>query len=97
MNDTSLTDAQITDALTHLPGWTRADDCLCKSYTFDDFKAALAFMVRIGFEAESRDHHPEWSNIYNRVDVRLSTHSASGKITAKDVDLAKAMERVTAS
>lgn len=94
MSDSPLTDTEITAALHALPGWTRESDQLCKIFTFGDFKAAMAFMVRVGFEAEARDHHPDWSNVYNRVEIRLNTHSADGKITAKDTDLAKAIEGV---
>lgn len=94
MNDTPLTDPEIDAALNRLSDWSRTGDHLLKVFSFADFKAALAFMVRAGFEAESRDHHPEWSNVYNRVEVRLNTHSAGGKITAKDIDLATAFDGV---
>ncbi len=94
MSDTPLTDDQITDALRELPEWQREGDQLQRTFEFADFKAAMAFMVRAGFEAEGLGHHPEWSNVYNRVEVGLNTHSADGKITAKDVDLAAAMDRV---
>lgn len=94
MADEILTDEAITAALANLPGWQREGDELVKSYQFGDFRAAMGFMVRAGFEAEARDHHPAWSNVYNRVDVRLNTHSAGGKITTKDTDLAAAFEAV---
>ena len=94
MNDSPLTDAEIDTALAQLPQWSRSGEHLCKDFVFADFKSALAFMVRAGFEAEAWNHHPEWSNVYNRVEVRLNTHSAGGKITAKDVDLATAFDGV---
>ncbi|MBT5900810.1 MAG: 4a-hydroxytetrahydrobiopterin dehydratase [Opitutaceae bacterium] len=94
MNDTPLTEAEIEAALGRLSEWSRSGDHLLKVFSFADFKAALAFMVRAGFEAEARNHHPEWGNVYNRVEVRLSTHSAGGKITVKDVDLAAAFDEV---
>ena len=94
MNDTPLTDAEIDAAVARLAAWSRSSDQLQKTFSFPDFKSALAFMVRAGFAAESRDHHPEWTNIYNRVEVRLCTHSAGGKITEKDVDLATAFDGV---
>ena len=94
MNDSPLTDTQIDEALGQLSDWARDGDHLSKTYTFTNFKAALAFMVRAGFEAEARNHHPEWSNVYNRVEVRLSTHSAGNKITGKDTDLATAFNQV---
>ncbi len=94
MSDQPLDDDQIVAALEDLPDWQRAEDRLQRTFAFSDFRAAMAFMVRAGFEAEQRNHHPEWTNVYNRVQVSLNTHSADGKITAKDVDLAKAFDRV---
>ncbi len=94
MSDALLSDQEIETALAGLPGWTRDGDALAKTYTFTDFRAAMGFLVRAGFEAEAHDHHPEWTNVYNRVDVRLNTHSAGGKITAKDTALAAAFETV---
>lgn len=91
---TPWTKAKVDAALVGLPGWSREGDALVKTFAFASFKAALAFMVRAGFEAEALNHHPEWTNVYNRVDVRLSTHEAKGKITAKDVALASRMEAV---
>ncbi|MDB4384734.1 4a-hydroxytetrahydrobiopterin dehydratase [Opitutaceae bacterium] len=96
MNDTPLTDAEIDAAIACLGAWNRSGDQLHKLFSFPDFKSALAFMVRAGFEAESRDHHPEWTNVYNRVEVRLCTHSAGAKITEKDVNLATAFDGVAA-
>ena len=96
MSDTPLTDTEITAALNELSKWRREGDRLQRTFEFSDFKAAMAFMVQAGFEAEARNHHPEWSNVYNRVEVRLNTHSVGNKITAKDVDLAAAMDRVSA-
>jgi len=89
---TPLTQAKIAKALKGLPGWSREGEALVKTYTFASFKAALSFMVRVGFEAEAMNHHPEWTNVYDRVAVRLNTHEAGGKITVKDVELAGRME-----
>ncbi len=86
-----LTDAEIDAALATLPGWTRVGDGLERSYRFADFVAAFAFMTRVALLAEKADHHPEWSNVYNKVEVRLTTHDAGG-ITGKDVALAGAMD-----
>ena len=94
MNDTPLSDDEISQAVVRLAGWTREKDELVKTYTFPDFRIAMAFMVKAGDEAELRDHHPAWTNVYNRVEVRLQTHSAGGKITAKDTDLAGAFDQV---
>lgn len=89
-----LADAQIQSALDALPGWTHAGDALTKTFTFDDFRAALAFIVRVGFEAEERDHHPNLSNVYNRVEISLTTHDAGNRVTQKDVDLAQAIDTI---
>ncbi len=89
-----LTLAEIQAALTGLSGWTLERDALAKTFSFETFRDALAYMVRVGFEAEELDHHPEWTNVYNRVSVRLNTHAAGGKVTAKDVELAQRMEKV---
>lgn len=87
-----LTNAEIIEALTRLPGWRRDGDSLAKEFVFADFRAALGWMVRAGFEAEELDHHPEWTNVYRTVAVRLNTHSAGGRVTALDVKLAERLE-----
>lgn len=91
-----LSPEQIDAALAALPGWRLERDALAKEFKFVDFKQAMSFMLRAGFEAEAADHHPEWTNVYNRVAIRLNTHSAGGKVTAKDVALAQAIESVVA-
>lgn len=90
-----LTEAEITVALRGSPGWSHQRAALQREYRFADFRAALAFMVRAGFEAEAADHHPEWTNVYNRVSVRLTTHDAGGRVTGKDVDLARRFDAVS--
>lgn len=95
MSRTPLTNDQINDALAHLPGWSFEDDSLVKTFEFGSFREAMSFMVRLSFEAEERNHHPELSNVYNRVDVRLNTHDAGGKVTQFDVDLAGAIEHLS--
>ena len=90
-----LTPAKIAQALAPLSGWKFADDALAKRFKFGSFREALSFMVRVGFEAEELNHHPEWTNVYNRVDVRLNTHDAGDKVTAKDIELAKRIEQVS--
>jgi 4a-hydroxytetrahydrobiopterin dehydratase len=87
--------AEINSALGGLPGWKLQRDALVKTFTFGNFREALSFMVRAGFEAEAMDHHPEWSNVYNRVVIRLNTHDAGGKVTAKDVALAKKIQALS--
>jgi len=78
-----------------LPGWLMADgrDAISKTFTFKDFNAAFGFMVRAALVAERMNHHPEWFNVWNRVDVTLSTHDAGG-LTEKDLKLAEAMDRI---
>ena len=77
-------------------GWTQADDgkSISKTFKFRSFRDAMAWMTRIAFEAEAADHHPEWTNVYNRVDVVLTTHD-SGGLTGKDLDLAAKMEALS--
>jgi 4a-hydroxytetrahydrobiopterin dehydratase len=87
-----LTQAQINAALPALAGWQLDRDALAKEFKFGSFKEAMSFMVRVGFEAEAMDHHPDWTNVYNRVAIRLNTHDAGGKVTAKDVTLARKIE-----
>ncbi len=89
-----LSPDEVASALAALPGWRLERDALAKEFKFGSFRDALAFMVRVGFEAEAADHHPEWTNVYNRVAIRLNTHSAGGKVTSKDVELAKVIETV---
>lgn len=85
-----------TAALTGLDGWTAASgdrDTITKSFRFKDFNAAFGFMARAALKAEAMNHHPEWFNVYNRVDVTLTTHDAGG-LTELDVRLAKFMDGV---
>ena len=84
------------DVAGNLPGWTGGDDLITKVFKFEDFAQAFGFMTRIAILAEKIDHHPEWFNVYNRVDVTLTTHDAGG-VTQKDVTLAKAMEAAASS
>lgn len=80
-------------AIAQLSGWTETPgrDAITKSYKFADFNAAFGFMTRIALKADQMDHHPEWSNVYNRVEITLTTHDAGG-VTEKDVALAKFMD-----
>ena len=87
-----LTSAEIDEALRALPEWKWKHDALAKEFRFGSFREALSFMVRVGFEAEAMDHHPEWTNVYNRVAIRLNTHDAGGKVTLKDVNLARKIQ-----
>jgi 4a-hydroxytetrahydrobiopterin dehydratase len=87
-----LSDEEIDDALAELPGWSHEDDKLKKSYEFSDFRAAISFIVRLSFYAEEMMHHPELENVYNTVDVALTTHDAGGQVTEMDVELASKIE-----
>lgn len=82
-------------ALAQLQGWTAADgkDAIEKTYRFADFNAAFGFMTRVAIEADKRDHHPEWFNVYNRVEVTLTTHDCDG-VSERDVQLAKFMDAI---
>jgi 4a-hydroxytetrahydrobiopterin dehydratase len=75
--------------------WKEAEKHLYRKFTFSNFSEAFAFMTRVALEAEKRDHHPEWTNVYNVVEIRLNTHSAGDVVTDKDRDLAKAIDKLT--
>ena len=88
-----LTDPEIAGVTSALPGWSVADGQLRRSFKFGDFSAAWAFMSRVALLAEKLDHHPDWSNSYNRVEITLTTHDAGG-LTARDVKLAQAIDAI---
>ncbi len=73
--------------------WTEHPDGLVRTFAFATFREAFAFMTEVALSAEKMDHHPEWTNVYNRVSVKLSTHDAGGKVTEKDRRLALVMDR----
>ena len=83
----------VDQALARLPGWSAVPDreAIRKEFRFKDFNQAFGFMTRIALAAEKLDHHPEWFNVYNRVDVTLATHDADG-VTELDVTLATLMD-----
>ena len=82
-------------AIAQLSGWIEVSgrDAISKAYKFADFNAAFGFMTRVALKADKMDHHPEWSNVYNRVEVVLTTHDANG-VTHQDVALAKFMDEI---
>ncbi len=84
----ALTHEQVADRLGTLPGWSHENDALTRGFTFGSFKEAVSFLVRVAFEAEALDHHPELINVYNKVDIRLTTHDAGNKVSEKDIELA---------
>jgi 4a-hydroxytetrahydrobiopterin dehydratase len=85
-------------ALAALSGWAEVSgrEAIARTYVFKDFNEAFGFMSRAALVAEKSDHHPEWRNVYKTVEVELSTHDAGG-VTAKDVELAKAMNAIAAA
>ncbi|WP_334128033.1 4a-hydroxytetrahydrobiopterin dehydratase [Sneathiella sp.] len=89
-----LSAEEIAAALEAIDGWERARgrEAITKSFRFRSFNAAFAFMTRVALEAEKMDHHPEWFNVYNRVEVTLATHDAGG-LTRKDFTLAAFMDK----
>ena len=89
----TLSDEELAAALREVPQWRydSAGRAIRRDFRFADFGAAFAFMARSAIAAEKADHHPDWSNSWNKVEVALSTHSAGG-VTGKDIALAKAME-----
>jgi 4a-hydroxytetrahydrobiopterin dehydratase len=78
-----------------IEGWSAADDgkSWTRSFRFQDFSHAFAFMTRVALAAESRDHHPDWRNVWNLVEIKLSTHDAGG-ITQRDAELARAINLI---
>ncbi|MBA8817828.1 4a-hydroxytetrahydrobiopterin dehydratase [Ochrobactrum sp. P6BS-III] len=90
-----LTADELKQALTELEGWQKVDDreAITKSFKFKDFNAAFGFMTRAALYAEKLDHHPEWFNVYNRVDVTLATHSENG-VTELDIKMARKMNAI---
>ena len=72
--------------------WTEQDNSLYRTFTFRDFSEAFAFMTRVAMEAEKMNHHPRWSNVWNRVEIWLSTHDAGNKVTDKDRQLAERID-----
>jgi 4a-hydroxytetrahydrobiopterin dehydratase len=88
-----LTDEERGTALAALPDWQLRDDRLAivRKFRFADFSEAFAFMTRVALIAEKADHHPEWSNVYNRVEITLTTHDAGG-LSQRDVAMAKAID-----
>lgn len=74
--------------------WTETDNQLVRDFTFADFSEAFAFMTRVALLAEKADHHPWWSNVYNKVTIKLTTHDAGNAITDKDRKLARAIDGI---
>ena len=91
----TLSDAARVEALAHLPGWelVSAGRGIQKHFVFADFTEAFAFMTRVALAAERVEHHPQWSNIYDRVTIELTTHDAGG-VSPRDIDLAHRIDGI---
>jgi len=88
-----LTEDKIKSALFQLNNWKLLDNCIEKKFVFTDFLEAMKFINAVAASAEAMQHHPEWSNVYNKVTVALTTHDAGG-ITQKDITLAKKIDEI---
>lgn len=94
MTRRQLNEAEINAALADLPGWSVENGKLHKTFKFKSFAAAMGWMVSVAIYADKMDHHPEWSNVYNRVTVNLVTHDLGNAISSWDVQLAQEMEKL---
>ncbi|MBR1216934.1 4a-hydroxytetrahydrobiopterin dehydratase [Bradyrhizobium sp. U87765 SZCCT0131] len=92
-----LSGAERASALAALSGWAEVTgrDAITRTFVFGNFSEAFGFMARVALEAEKRDHHPEWRNVYKTVEVVLATHDAGG-VTVRDLELARAMDAIAA-
>ncbi|RMA64203.1 4a-hydroxytetrahydrobiopterin dehydratase [Ulvibacter antarcticus] len=86
-----MSETEINERLASMEGWGYEENAIHTSLEFDDFKDAFTVMTRIAFEAEKMNHHPDWSNVYNKLEITLSTHDAGG-VTEKDFKLAKIID-----
>ena len=89
---TALNSEAIQTALQSLPGWSYEEQALVKEFKFSNFREAISFIMRMSFYAEELNHHPELFNVYNTVQIKLTTHDAGNQVTQKDLDLAAAIE-----
>ena len=89
----ALSEAERAEALDGLPDWDydESRDAITRIFVFGDFSEAFAFMTRVALLAEKADHHPEWSNVYNRVEILLTTHDAGG-LSGRDIEMAEAID-----
>lgn len=85
----------IEASLAELEGWAFDNDSIHRTFEFSSFREAMSFMVRIGFEAEAMNHHPELTNVYNRVSVSLTTHDSGNKVTGLDTELARRINHLS--
>ena len=90
----ALSQEQLKEALNRLDNWKVEDDKLKKTFEFENFRESVAFIMRLSFEAEDMMHHPELFNVYNTVDIALTTHDVGGKVTEKDINLAEKLDSI---
>ncbi|MBE7639136.1 MULTISPECIES: 4a-hydroxytetrahydrobiopterin dehydratase [Salegentibacter] len=90
---TKLSEEEINKKLKNLEGWVYNNNAIHTSFQFANFKEAFTVMTRIAFEAEAQQHHPNWGNVYNELEISLTSHDANG-VTEKDFKLAKAIEEI---
>lgn len=90
-----LTESEIQDQLKNLPGWEYRQGAIHTTLEFENFKEAFSVMTRISYEAEAQQHHPDWTNSFNQLQISLSTHDADG-VTDKDFKLARSIEEILA-
>jgi 4a-hydroxytetrahydrobiopterin dehydratase len=91
-----MNDSDIRKQLEKIEGWEYIDGALETTFEFENFKETFSIMTRIAFECEALNHHPEWRNVYNTLNIRLNTHDANG-VTQKDFDLAERIEQIIIS
>ncbi|WP_340587106.1 4a-hydroxytetrahydrobiopterin dehydratase [Erythrobacter alti] len=93
-----LARSEAEELVAGLEGWTftRDGDAISRTFKFGDFSEAFAFMTRVAMIAEQEDHHPEWSNVYNKVQIELTTHDANG-LSMRDIKMARSIEQLLAS
>ena len=91
---TAYTPKQIEEALTDLPDWSFASHKISREYSFSSFVEAMGFICEMAFACEKANHHPELSNVYNKVTIMLTTHDEGNKVTQKDVELAQEIENI---
>ena len=91
----TLTEQEIRERLAGLDGWTTDGTSIDRRFEFDDFNGAMKFMVTAAPKIDALNHHPEWTNVYNRVDVRLTSHDAGG-VTDRDLELALLLDSLAA-
>lgn len=98
MVSTEKAGPETSDIIKNLqPMWQESDNKLHKTFSFADFSEAFAFMTRVALEAEKMNHHPWWSNVWNRVDIYLQTHDAGNTVTEKDRELARRIDRLASA